>query len=493
MANAQNGTQSFQSAQQQPPINMPSMRPITAQDILMARQKLGPNSQNFTDDQIREILRNRQRQILMQATQNRAQMAGNMPPAPNQSMPQAPVSAQQPGPPAKPPTPHQSQVLEPAKAQTAAVAKVAKAPPAKQPSKKRPSADETADPRATATPQQTQPAALPSGPARPGAQFTQEQIAQMSPQQRLQIEAQIRRQQNVQFRGSVLNRAMAEEAWNKNLPPKVMEVYTEITKNAPASKPIPVSPEQKAIMTQQLRDSLDVLGRLDVLVLHGFPKLQGQEKNVRNLLAMRIQLMRQFKPSAEWIVNEQFTITPDYLTGSILFIRKLFQVMMLRMNQQRSNANQQQQQEAAPSGPPSTQPGTSALNATNLQQLQRQQEEEALQRAHRASSQSASVTAAPFGAPSPRAFHMPMAPVVLLPKSLSFLHPRRGSNPMPVPVPLPCKPALPPLPLRSTSRTWQKPNLKPRSYLEEGRGHALSPSAHVTSKATRPKAGWRCI
>jgi hypothetical protein len=38
-------------------------------------------------------------------------------------------------------------------------------------------------------------------------------------------------------------------------------------------------------MSQQLRDSLDVLGRLDTLV-QWFAKMPGQEKNVRNLLAM---------------------------------------------------------------------------------------------------------------------------------------------------------------------------------------------------------------
>lgn len=412
--------QQFQPGQPQPHMNMPQMRPITPQDIQMARQKLGPNSNNFSDDQIREILRNRQRQILMQAAQNRAQMSGNMPSAQNQSIQQPAVSAPQVMPQAKPQMPQQTQAASEAanaKTQTGPAGKGAKAPTAKQASKKRPSADDTANNQATATPQQAQ-TALPAstGPAKPGLPLTQDQ---MSPQQRLQVEAQMRRQQQTQLRGPTLSRAAAENAWNTNLPPKVMEVYNEIARNAPSSKPVPISPEQKAIMTQQLRDSLDVLGRLDVLVLHGFPKMQGQEKNIRNLLAMRIQLMRQFKDSPEWVVNDQFTITPDYLTGAILFIRKLFHVMMARMQQQRSSANQ-----PSASGPQNQQAGTSALNANNLQQLQ-QQQEEALQRARRGSSQSAAVPPAPFGAPSPQGVPHAYGPGGLAPEKLKLPPPKK--------------------------------------------------------------------
>lgn len=427
----------FHPGQPQPPVNMPTMRPITAQDVQMARQKLGPNSNNFTDDQIRDILRNRQRQILMQTAQNRAQMTGNMAPAQNQSIPQPAVSAPQAVPQAKPQMP---QLTEPAnaKAQTGAAAKGAKASTGKQASKKRPNVDDTAEARAAATPQQPQAAApaTAAGPSRPGLPVSQEQFNQMSPQQRLQVEAHMRRQQQSQLRGPVINRAAAEAAWNNNLPPKVLEVYNEIGKNAPSSQPVAVSAEQKVIMTQQLRESLDVLGRLDVLVLHGFPKMQGQEKNVKNLLAMRIQLMRQFKQSPEWIVNDQFTITPDYLTGAILFIRKLFQVMMVRLNQQRSNANANANQPPA-SGPPTTQGGTPALNATNLQQLQ-QQQEEALRRARRASSQSAAAAPAPFGAPSPQGVPHAYGPGGLAPEKLKLPPPKKrkqshaGANASPV-------------------------------------------------------------
>ncbi|KAJ5430330.1 UAA transporter [Penicillium cf. griseofulvum] len=416
----------FPPGQQPAAVNMQAMRQISAQDIQMARQKLGPQALNLSDEQIQKLLyQNRQKQM-MQAAQNRAmQLEGNTQPG-QLTQP----AAQPPVPAAQPVSQIKSQHSQPpqsttqaanAKTQTGTTVKGAKGATGKQPSKKRPSADDTTEARATATPQMSQPVAVPGAPGtapqRPGHPFTQEQLAQMTPQQRAQVEAHMRRQQS-HSRGQVLSRAAAEEAWNRNLPPQVMEVYNDIAKNAPPAKPIPVSPEQKATMTKQLREALDVLGRLDALV-QWFAKMQGQEKNVKNLLAMRIQLMRQFKPSQDWVVNEHFTVTPDYLNGAIMFMRKLFAVMISRMQQgQRPNVSQ----------PPSSnaqamQGNMPALNAANLQHLQAQ--EEALQRARRASSQSVvNAPAAPFAAPSPRGVPQ-YAPGGLAPENLKLPPPKK--------------------------------------------------------------------
>ncbi|KAJ6044443.1 hypothetical protein N7460_005798 [Penicillium canescens] len=419
--------QGFPVGQQQPPPNMAGMRPISTQDIQIARQKLGPQSANFSDEQIREILhRNRQRQLL-QAAQSRAmQMEGNMPPGQQgQLTTQPPFPTAQAVPQPKPQAPQQTQQpTDPqslnAKSQATATAKNAKAVTGKQASKKRPSTDDTADARAMATPQQSQPAMAPgagTGPSRPGLPFTQEQLSQMTPQQRAQVDAHIWRQQQAQPK--ILSRAAAEEAWNKNLPPQVMEVYNEISKAAPPAKPLPISPEDKISMTNQLRESLQVLGRLDALV-QWYAKVPGQEKNVRNLLAMRIQLMRQFKPSQDWVVNDHFTITNDYLHGAVMFMKRLFQLMLTRIQQQsqRSNASQPPASTA-----PTAQGNMPALNATNLQQLQAQ--EEALQRARRASSQSATVPPAPFGAPSPSGVPHAYGPGGLAPENLKLPPPKR--------------------------------------------------------------------
>ncbi|KAJ5774449.1 UAA transporter [Penicillium paradoxum] len=373
----------FPPGQQPAPFNMSAMRPISAQEVQMARQKLGPQASNFTDEQIREILyRNRHRQ-LAQAAQNRAsqlEASGQQ----SQGTAQPPIPAAQPIPQTKPQPPSQQpQTISPemnSKAQAGVATKGPKGATGKQPSKKRPTSDSSRRSR------EYPPTAR--FPNYAGTACTND------PQQRAQFEAHMRKQQP-QNRGQILSRAAAEEAWNRNLPPQIMEVYKDIATNAPPAMPTPLSPDQKAAMTKQLREALDLLCRLDALV-QWFSKIQGQEKNVKNLLAMRIQLMRQFKPTQDWVVNEHFTIKPDYLAGAILFMRKLFAAMISRIHHgQRPNAPQPPGATA-----PATQGTMPALNATNLQQLQAQ--EEALQRARRASSQSVNAPPAPFAAPSPR-------------------------------------------------------------------------------------------
>lgn len=280
----------FPPGQQPAPFNMSAIRQISPQEVQMARQKLGPQASNFTDEQIREILyRNRTRQM-NQAAQNRA---AQLEAVGQQSQPtgQPPVPTAQPVPQVKPQSlPQQLQTTQDinAKTQVGVTAKGGKGTAGKQPAnKKRPSTDDT-EARATMTPQMSQPTAVPGAPVnvpqRTGLPVTQEQLAQMNPQQRAQFEAHMRRQQS-QNRGPILSRAAAEEAWNRNLPPQIMEVYNDIAKNAPSAMAIPLSPEQKAAMTKQLREALDLLSRLDALV-QWFSKVQGQEKNVKNLLAM---------------------------------------------------------------------------------------------------------------------------------------------------------------------------------------------------------------
>ncbi|KAJ6144769.1 hypothetical protein N7470_008664 [Penicillium chermesinum] len=89
---------------------------------------------------------------------------------------------------------------------------------------------------------------------------------------------------------------------------------------------------------------------------------------------MRCSMMRQFSDSPDWVLNDNFTITQDYLTGGVLFIRTLFQMMMLKMNQSQRPGNSAQNP-SAPAAAPIQNNNTPQLNASNLQQLQDQQEE----------------------------------------------------------------------------------------------------------------------
>lgn len=114
--------------------------------------------------------------------------------------------------------------------------------------------------------------------------------------------------------------------------------------------------------------------------------------------------MRQFKPN-EWTVQDQLTITPEYLQRSSTFIKGLFAVMIkfLQQQGQRPGAAVLPQQAQQPTGDQATRP---PLSTTNLQQHQQQQE--ALLRARRAQQQSVpaavqpGVAVPPLGAPSPQ-------------------------------------------------------------------------------------------
>lgn len=142
--------------------------------------------------------------------------------------------------------------------------------------------------------------------------------------------------------------------------------------------------------------------------------------------------MRQFKPVPEWSLNDQITISPDRLAGCITYIRKV-QAWIFRANQQ--NNQPPGQRPNVPQGPApvasANQNNMPALNASNLQQLQ--QQEEALQRARRASSQTASGSApglppAPFGAPSPQGVPHAYGPGSMPPEKLKLPPPKKRKH-----------------------------------------------------------------
>ncbi|KAF7589438.1 hypothetical protein BBP40_004275 [Aspergillus hancockii] len=431
--------QQFQAGQQQAPLNIPPVRPVSGQDIQLARQKLGPQVQNYTDEQLRELLyRNRQKQM-MHLAQTRAAHIASQGGAQTQSSQPTPVSA----PSATPPVKTEAQTQQPltqinqlpqaAKAQNVTPGKGVKGPTAKQPPKRKMANDEGVDAQSTPAQKPTQPATSQGvtgpTPSRPNLQLTREQLAAMTPQQRAQLEAHIRRQQGQTQNRAPITRAVAEEAWN-NLPEKIRQLYNEITRQAPPADPVAVQPEQKAQMAQQLRECTDMLGRMDTLV-QWFAKIPNQEKNVRSLLAMRIQLMRQFKPGPEWALNDHFTVTPEYLTMTTNYVKKLFQAMITRVSQHQNQLPGQRP--SIPQGSTNVQPSAQnnmpPLNASNLQQLQ--QQEEAIQRARRASSQTAvSATSAvppapPFGAPSPQGVPHAYGPGSMPPQELKLPPPKR--------------------------------------------------------------------
>ncbi|KAL5048029.1 hypothetical protein BDW71DRAFT_31678 [Aspergillus fruticulosus] len=429
--------QQFQHGQQQAQFPVPHMRQITPQELQIARQRLGAQVQSLSDEQLSDFLRQRR----MHAVQARAAQAlanqqnqksrAHVLPATSQIKPEQQAQHQ---------VPQQLTQNQAIKSQAVSPSKAAKGPATKQTpptSKRKLQGEEMTIAQASPIQNSTQPAisqGLPAtAPSRPTMPFTREQLAAMTPQQRMQIEAHLRRQQG-QARGT-LSRAAAEKAWS-NLPEGIRHMYNELGKNAPEDKPVAITPEQRAAMSQQLRDCTDYLGRMDALVQF-VAKVPGQEKNLRSLLGMRIQLMRQFKPSADWALNDQFTITPEYLIGTTNYIKKLFHHMIARVNQQQNQGPGQRVGASQGSNSQQTNQSVPPLNASNLQQLQ--QQEEALQRARRASSQTAAsgaIPAAPFGAPSPQGVPHAYGPGSIPPQELKLPPPKRRkqSHPSTTPV-----------------------------------------------------------
>lgn len=278
--------QQFPPGNQQGPINLSAVPPITANDIQTARQRLGVQVQRFTDEQLRDVLyRNRINKFQAAqagALQNLAVSNANQgqPAQPVQQPPTIPPQTMQQ---AKQP-PQTPQTAKPP--QSATPGKGAKGPgaAAKQPAKRKSTNEHPMEAQNSSGPIPAQPA-VPQGAAVPGAPRPNPPFA-MTPQQRLQFEAHLRRQQSQQQgqQPQISSRASTEEAWN-NLPDHVKQLYNDISRTVPVGEPIPFTPEQKAAMAPQFRDCTDLLSRMDTLV-NWFVQLPNQERIVRSLLGM---------------------------------------------------------------------------------------------------------------------------------------------------------------------------------------------------------------
>ncbi|KAI1964793.1 hypothetical protein LOZ58_001483 [Ophidiomyces ophidiicola] len=387
-------------AQQHPQVRM--MRPPTATDIQIARQRLGAQAVNLTDEDVRIFIQKyrQQKSIMLQAAQTReaalnAQVT-NQAPLPTQ------VSVPNPSPqhiPTSHPLPQASQPTPTPVVQTIptmdAKSAAHNAPNSTRPSVpkpspnnlKRPSGSESENPamKTTAAPQPHIPAPPPTVTQPPQAtppqpvpltQPTREQLASMTAQHRAQWETHMRRQKSQTRQG--ITKEAADEAWAR-LPDHLKQIYAEVVRNDSATTPVPMATDRKASVGQSLRDNTDMLSRMDALV-QWVSKYPNQQRPLRTLLQMRMLLMKQFK-GPDWTLAENFTITDDYLATAIGYIKKWFSEMINRVQISRQNQTRAAPGAQPPSTPvmPATQNAPAPLNASNLKQFE-QQQEAALQR-----------------------------------------------------------------------------------------------------------------
>ena len=132
----------------------------------------------------------------------------------------------------------------------------------------------------------------------PNKEPTEEKAIPMTPQQRAQLEMHIR-QHGTQGHDSS-SMTSAEDAWN-NLPEEVKMLYNEIVKALPLDEPVAVDLEQKATMSQQLRDLTVHLGRMDTLVQFLPNAFPGQEDTVRTLILLA-RLDSLFSRNITWLM-----------------------------------------------------------------------------------------------------------------------------------------------------------------------------------------------
>ncbi|KAJ6002782.1 hypothetical protein N7451_005329 [Penicillium sp. IBT 35674x] len=179
------------------------------------------------------------------------------------------------------------------------------------------------------------PAATTAAP--PATQLSvHEQLDSTTSQQRMQVEYDMLKQQQSALRDRIISRAAAEENWRNDLEPEGLRAYMTHASGASSTPTILISPAQKLTMSRILMESLDILGKMDILLLPELVEMQEEGEKLSNLFAMRAQIMRQFKDNTEeWVLNDNFTISLDYLTGAILSIRKMFNVRLFPQNQNR--------------------------------------------------------------------------------------------------------------------------------------------------------------
>ncbi|WEW55262.1 hypothetical protein PRK78_000691 [Emydomyces testavorans] len=473
--------QQFPSQPQLPP-NMPMRRPINATNIQFVRQKLGAQVENLSDDALLHLLeKNRQKHFMEQAARNREAAQAFVVQSTNQVPASGHIPAPSPPPQHGPTTQAQPQVSQPiaapgipsAEAKTGPqnVAKATRGPVTKPSPKnlKRPNAPEVEN-KASANPQpQVATAQTTTGksPQASPAQPTREQLASMNPQQRAQWEAHMRRQQS--HPRQTIPKDAADDAWSR-LPDHLKQMYAEIVRNDNATVPVAMTSDQKAAVSQQLRENTDMLSRMDALV-QWVAKYPGQENPLRILLQMRMLLMKQFK-GPDWNLAEHFTITPDYLASAIMYIKKWFAETISRVQNSRQNQSSRTAGAQSLNGQTAPQKVPTPLNASNLQQLE--QQEAALQRARKAAQPAPPAPTTmqppfPLGATSPQGVPRVYGPTNVTQESLTLPPPKRR------------KP-------NQSSKAATKPTQQSPSTIQEE-----TPAAAETKKsAPIPKDTFRC-
>lgn len=282
---------------------MQTVRPVTEEEVQMARMRLPPQMQSMSDEEVKTLVLNHKHKQAMQRAAQARQAAfgqqtqpGQMQPQGQQMpQPQRPQAADQGAPPGvvqhQPPQimnghrpqagPHnarpasaqvQNKAARPANAQQ-------QTPAAQQGPKnlKRSSRDdvvEVPNPNNSQVPQnQPPPVAGQAQPRQAIPSISKEQLAHMTPEQRSKFEALFRQRQLMQ-QGPGSSAASDD---------RYRQLYQEAIKDTPRGPPVPMLPETRANMAKRLRDTVEMLSRMDGS-LNMYLKAGGDVKWVKTLM-----------------------------------------------------------------------------------------------------------------------------------------------------------------------------------------------------------------
>ncbi|KAL8833220.1 MAG: hypothetical protein Q9170_004415 [Blastenia crenularia] len=162
---------------------------------------------------------------------------------------------------------------------------------------------------------------------------------------------------------------------------RLRQLMTEIGKNQPLRRPVPMSAPVKAQVAQKLREFGPLIQRME----SSFPQFfrHNHDENVaKQLIQIRLLIKAQYLDNHFNLVD-QFTISPGELDDATSKIKQYFAYVMRTFSKRPNNASQpgeQQQMQRHPQQPAGNQE-KAQLSAANLKEQQKQQDMLQAQRA----------------------------------------------------------------------------------------------------------------
>ncbi|KAL9047179.1 MAG: hypothetical protein Q9206_006874 [Seirophora lacunosa] len=218
---------------------------------------------------------------------------------------------------------------------------------------------------------------------------------------------------------------------------RLRQLGNELSLNQPPRRPVPMTTDTRAQMSQKFKELSPMVSRLDGS-LPAFFRNNPNESVTKRLLEMRNKIKAQYRDK-NFNLIDQFTITPQELDEASNYIKDYFIYIMKKFSKRNTNGPQpgEQQQNQQQSQKPPTNQEKAPLSAANLKEQQNmlQAERQATMQKH-ASGHGSRVPAAPtsdkppfpLGSQSPHGTPTAYGPQKVYVDQLVLPNKRRKSN-----------------------------------------------------------------